>query len=267
MRVAIAIVTALGLLAAPAAAGDDATELEERINTHLERAVEFYAEKQYELAIVEFRAAFALDPRPDLLFALAQAERLSGDCPTAVVYYERYLETDPDEEQAEAARVNMNKCERALESGPHGRPETSTDQALDKAEQASEPPPPAPIAPSLAQLAPRAIGTPWYRDTLGDALLVSGIVGLAVGGGFWAASSAAENSAESAVLYEDYVSHIDTARQRRTYAVVGFATGGALVGAALVRFLLRDNGATKELPTIGAAPSDNGVVVSATGRF
>ena len=273
MRAILVTVAAIAVstsLVASARAGDKQdTALAAQVNTHLERAVEFYAEKQYELAIVEFRAAFALDPRPDLLFALAQAERLSGDCPSAVVYYERYLETDPDDEQAEAARVNAKKCERALESGPRGRPDKSTNESLDDAESASEPATPAPIAQSLAALAPGGGGVPWYRDTMGDALLVSGVAGLAIGAGFFAASSSAEDRAKSSVEYEDYVAHIDVARQRGNLAIAGFAVGGALVTAAVIRFVTRgkSKSKTETVPTIGATPAPGGIVVSAAASF
>ena len=42
-----------------------------------------YARKDYPVAIAAFEQALAIEDRPEIVFALAQAVRLSGDCPRA----------------------------------------------------------------------------------------------------------------------------------------------------------------------------------------
>ncbi len=171
------------------------TDLAREVDEHLQRGIEFYAQKQYELALVEFRAGYALDPRPDFLFAMAQAERLSGDCPTAVVYYQRFLETHPDPNQAEAARVNLRRCNRALESGPGGRPRVSTPAALEEAEEASAPPEPIQAPAAALTAGPRRDQAPWYHDLAGGAMAGGGVAALGVSIGFWVAKGSAERAA------------------------------------------------------------------------
>ncbi|MBI5543108.1 MAG: hypothetical protein HY901_04420, partial [Deltaproteobacteria bacterium] len=50
---------------------------------HLERGLRSYDVQQYEEAIAQFKKGYQLDPRPEFLFALAQAERLRGNCRNA----------------------------------------------------------------------------------------------------------------------------------------------------------------------------------------
>jgi tetratricopeptide (TPR) repeat protein len=243
----------------PAAPGGIAA----RVDTHLQRGIEFFAEKQYELAIVEFRAGYALDPRADFLFALAQAERLSGDCPTAVVYYQRFLETGPDPGQAEAARVNARRCERALESGPGGRPDETTDRALDGAEAAGAMEVPAVSAPIVARDDEGRSG--WYRDPLGGALIGGSAVGLGVGIAFLVATSSAETAAASATTYDDYLSDLDRARRYRTIALIGVGAGVVLGATASYRYLTVKRAGGREVTVVPTAGSATGVAL--LGRF
>jgi hypothetical protein len=258
---------ALAFLAPSLAHGNPKGDIGKRVDTHLRRGIEFYAEKQYELAIVEFRAGYALDPRPDFLFALAQAERLSGDCPSAVVYYRRYLTTNPGTNQAEAARVNMRRCTRALESAPADKRERTTDAELDSAEQASEPaPPPAPPAPLVVK-APAPAPAPWYSDKIALSLLGSSAAALALGGGFWMAKSSAESAADSATSDVEYDQHLARARRNRTISLVGFGVGAALAAGTAYRLITRRTSASEERTHLTAAPTSGGAAVVLLGSF
>jgi len=213
------------------------TDLAREVDEHLQRGIEFYAQKQYELALVEFRAGYALDPRPDFLFAMAQAERLSGDCPTAVVYYQRFLETHPDPNQAEAARVNLRRCNRALESGPGGRPRVSTPAALEEAEEASAPPEPIHAPAAALTTGPLRDASPWYRDIAGGAMAGGGVAALGVSIGFWVAKGSAERAASESTNYFDYVDANRRASHDRTVSLVALGVGAALAAGATYRYL------------------------------
>jgi len=253
------------------AEGDDApaaSDIAARVDTHLRRGIEFYAQKQFELAILEFRAGYEIDPRPDFLFALAQAERLSGDCPTAIVYYRRFLETEPVANQAEAARVNLRRCERALESGPSGVPRRDTDAALDQAEQAADPAPPAIPEPSPTPSVSRQVETPmrpWYRDSLGLSLAAGSVVGLGLGAGFWMLKRSAESDASQSLDYGTYVDNLERARRNRTLAVVGLGVGTALAGAAVYRYATRSR--TRSTTTLVAGATSGGAFAGVAGVF
>src|SRR5262245_50856168 len=59
---------------------------------HVDRGLEAYGDKRYLDAIRELEAAYRIDPRREILFNWAQAERLSGDCEAAIPLYEKFLE-------------------------------------------------------------------------------------------------------------------------------------------------------------------------------
>jgi hypothetical protein len=103
------------LFAAPAAdAGSQGAGLEimdPRAREHLERGVVHYEAKRYEAAIAEFKAGYALEPRRELLFAWAQAERLRGNCAGAVGLYRKVLEQAPSPEQARVTSYHLERCQ------------------------------------------------------------------------------------------------------------------------------------------------------------
>ncbi len=95
---------------------------------HLAAAVDAYGARDYERAVTEFQAAYAASASADALFGWAQAERLSGDCPSAIVLYRRLLEGALAPAQQAAAQQNLERCERALGDVAHaGRADDGRD--------------------------------------------------------------------------------------------------------------------------------------------
>ena len=96
----IAIVAA-GLLAGLAAASARPATAEPRpaaAPSHLmEAGLAAYRAGEYAAAVAAFRAAYRADGRPSALFAMAQAERMTGDCRVAIADYDRFLATGPAE--------------------------------------------------------------------------------------------------------------------------------------------------------------------------
>lgn len=278
-RIALAVVLAAPWLAGPNTARAQARpsteqpsqgDITARATAHLQRGVELYGQKDYELAIAEFHAGFAIDPRPEFLFALAQAERLSGDCPTAIVYYRRFLDTEPDPNQADAARVNMKRCTRALESGPEGRRPRPA-RRPPRSAPIARPAPAAAVTPTVAPGLRRDRGSPWYRDPVGISLVTASVIGVGLGTGFWVAKGSAESAARDADRYDEYVAQIDRARRDRTIALVGFGAGAALAGAALIRYLVHSPGRSGDRhPTAGLTVTPgaaNAIGLGIAGRF
>jgi tetratricopeptide (TPR) repeat protein len=223
--------------ALPRGLADDDRPIKPEAKARYKRGLEYYKMKEYEAAISEFEAAYAIDPRNEIMFAQAQAERLSGDCASAVVLYRRFLETNPPAVHAEAARTSLDKCEVALHSTPEG----------DKTPPSKEPPPPAeppPVEPTSgvspapvepAPASPRE-GRPFWKDPLGDAFALGGVASLGVGVGFYLASSSDASAADDAPSYSEHARLLDRAEQRRTIALVGLGAGSALLVGAAVRW-------------------------------
>jgi hypothetical protein len=58
---------------------------------HYDRGMIFYNVQDWPSAVRELRAAYEADPKPEYLYSLAQAQRLSGDCASAILTYRAFM--------------------------------------------------------------------------------------------------------------------------------------------------------------------------------
>jgi len=63
---------------------------------HFMAGQDYYSQGRYEKAISEFEEAYRLDPRPLLLYNIAQAWEKLGDLVKSVEFLQKYLEADPN---------------------------------------------------------------------------------------------------------------------------------------------------------------------------
>src|SRR5258706_10249577 len=63
---------------------------------HYEQGITHYNLGEFDAAVVEFKAAYALTSEPGLLFNIAQAYRLKEDYKQALYFYKTYLRLVPD---------------------------------------------------------------------------------------------------------------------------------------------------------------------------
>jgi tetratricopeptide (TPR) repeat protein len=244
MKLAAALTIVLsGLLASAAGADEPKAEALARY----EKGLELYNDKQFEKAIVELQAAYQLDARAEYLYAYAQAERLSGDCESAIPLYEEFLKKNPPADLGNAARELVGKCNETV-------------AAAKPSEPAATPPPPAGSVGEPDDEAPR----PWWKDPIGGALLGTGVIGLGVGATFWVLSSSAESDAKAAEDYQGYEENIGKAQTRRKIAIGSLAGGGLLVAGGIFRYLMlpKSDSSTVSLYFDG---TDGGLVVA--GEF
>jgi tetratricopeptide (TPR) repeat protein len=107
---------------AAAATTDDekdrrAKDLYEQGNTHYDLA-------EYDQAIDLFKQAYALSHRPTLLYNIAQAYRLKGDCEQALQVYRNYLRVDPGSQfraKVESRIAEMETCVKDPTRKPVGK--------------------------------------------------------------------------------------------------------------------------------------------------
>jgi tetratricopeptide (TPR) repeat protein len=201
--------------------------MSEEARVHYERGLALYGEKDYAGAIRELNAGYALEPRRDFLFAEAQAHRLNGDCKSAVPLYKKFLESDPDDVQVNAAHIALARCaEQMATTAPAQLPAKPATAATATATAATA---------TLPSSSPPA---PWYKDTAGGVLLGAGVAALALGASFTVAALAARDDAnQSSATYPDYQSQWSTAHDRSRIAVGAFAAGAALTGVAIYRYV------------------------------
>lgn len=68
----------------------------------------------YPRAIAALKEAYVIAPAPGLLFNLAQAYRLQGNCDDAALMYRRFLATSPEAAGRELARQHLATVERCI---------------------------------------------------------------------------------------------------------------------------------------------------------
>lgn len=244
----VAVTLALLGAAAPVARADAKREAA----AHLERATLLHGDGRLADALNELTVAYALDPVPDLLYAIAQIRVQLGDCASAIPFYERFLSTRPTKLAADAAREAITIC-RDAPPPPPPPPETEPVAAVVVAPVVEPPPPPPP------SIAPRR----WYRDRTGLAL-VGGGVALAVGGVvFYGLARASLDEAEHAATFAGYQDAVDRAHRERLGAGLLFAAGGVLTTIGVVH-VWRD---ADDTPRIAMVPAGRGGLVTVGGRF
>ena len=103
---------------------------QDEARSHFKQGKAYQQAGAYLRAAEEFKAAYALDPRVEMLFNIAQAFRLGGDKPHAVEYFKSYLAAQPDGKAADEARALIAQLQREIDEA--------------KAKETPPPPPPPP---------------------------------------------------------------------------------------------------------------------------
>ena len=218
----ITLALCLALARAPAAAPEA-----EGDNPHFTEAVAAWKDRRWPEAAEAFARAYALDPRPQYVFARAQALRFAGDCDQAIAGYREFIALAPPQAAIDEARGHITTC--------GGDP----DAAASAATKASEPSPPAPrVEPTPVRVDPPPEPPPrrWWRDPTGHVLGWTGLAAAAVGGGFLGEGLARRARGQRA---DDEQSYRDARRGGATLLHAGIplvSIGGALVLASVIRF-------------------------------
>jgi tetratricopeptide (TPR) repeat protein len=203
---------ALVLATGTALADADPAALETSGNKHYELA-------EYAAAIMDFKEAFRITDRPELLFNIAQAYRLSGDCAQARTFYKTYLRRLPAAENADSVRARIDELEAC----------------------ATKPPPPVPtVAPPVAPLVIEHRRT--WMTKAGIAGLGGGAVGIGVGIAFMVRGASKQDELRDACATSctsERARSLDAAGQAANRnATIGFVAGGVLAAAGVVLIVL-----------------------------
>lgn len=255
------------------------------------KATKAHKAGRFEEARFDLEAAYALDPKPDLLYAIGQVYAKLGKCGEATTYFKRFVATQKDPQVAKVIDQAIAACKPASEPAatpppsadvpsqdspilPADQPSTADKPTTtDKPTAAGDKPMPAasrpqPFAP--AATAPMSTGqrSPWYKDKLGDGLVLGGVVATIVGlveySGALSDLDTAENRNSTTTLAR-YNELVDSAHGKRTASVVLVGAGGALITAGIIHYVI--HGRTTESRVVGVAPAHGGGVVTYEGRF
>lgn len=247
----IVIVACILALRTSARADDPKDEAKQ----HVDRATQLHKDGKLADSLDELKTAYALDPQPQLLFAMGQIHVQLGECPQAIVYYERFLATKPTADAATVTREAIETCK------------TNPPPAIQTRAAPTEPvAPAAPVraAPVLAPVRTTSVAEPWYTDYVGDGLVAGGVVAGVVGIVLYRGALSDRDAADHATDYEAFSSLVDRAHTKRTAALALGIGGAALVAAGAVRLVLH-HGAHEVTVVAGAGATGASVVWA--GRF
>ncbi len=194
-------------------------------NPHFAAAVEAWEARRWPDAAEAFARAYAIEPRPQYVFARAQALRLAGDCTGAIAAYRAFIDLAPPPGAIDEARGFIVAC-------------------------GGDPMPPPPVAPrpiaSPDDGAPRASDAPlpstpprrrsWWRDPAGHAVGWTGLAIAAAGAGLTIEGLARRERGTRAADEQGYR---DARRGGATILHAGIpltCIGTAMVLAAVIRF-------------------------------
>lgn len=228
-----------------------------------ERGRAFHDAGDYGNAIVAFKEAYVMAPSPGLLFNLAQAYRLAGNCDDAVMMYRRYLNTNPSPEARRIAEAHLATVERCvqkrgltIEVGPTT---PTTTGALR---------PPAPDGGTVFAKPPDEKHSE-LKKNIGIGVTIGGAIALSAAAYFTVDARSASQSVEEAYAngakWRD-VEAIDQRGERsaRNAKILGIGGGVAVVGGVTLYVLGKR---AERLAPLSIVPTKRGAEVSLSWRF
>ena len=109
---------ALGVVLSSASLHAQPPSVAEQARALSNEGLEHFRQHEYEQAIASFQRSYAMSPLPALLFDMAQAYRLAGDCDSALQYYRRYGEVAPGDGNRDALDGRIRDMERCAHPAP-----------------------------------------------------------------------------------------------------------------------------------------------------
>lgn len=252
-----ALVAALVLAAPPVAHADPGWSgaVPAKARALAERGRALHDAGDYASAIVAFTQAYAMAPSPALLFNLAQAYRLQGNCDDAVVMYQRYLATEPGPEGRALATTHLANVERCMHKQGLGIPVQTASIAV--------------TSKSLGVTAtrPAAHGANLKKD-IGLGLTLGGSVALA--GALYYAMQAHNSETDVSDAYtkggkgKDVAALDDRGQDAERNARILALGGGLGVATGVVLYVL---GKRAEAAPVAITPTSGGARVSLRWAF
>jgi len=212
---------------------------------------------KYAEAAVEYQAAYDLDPRPPMLFNIAQAHRLASHKQVALDFYKRYLAAEPDGAGAREARQWITELQHQLEAERPLPTQPEPSPPLPQPPPDTSPRPPAetpPIAPAKSSRTLRIAGL-----AVGGAGAVT--LGLGVAFGLKARSAADEITGHKDSWTQAEKDTFEAGQRANRNMIIAYVVGGAMVATGGVLYTL---GARAHVAPV-AGPRTAGLVVQ--GRF
>lgn len=217
----------------------------------------------YTAAIAAFKEAYVLAPSPGLLFNLAQAYRLAGNCDEAAWMYRRFLDTNPSPDRRTIAESHLQSVEKCGHGGLRLIPTPAPSLEAK-----------APDVPAETKLAiddtPRTTETPGARQKrialwtgIGGGLALAGAAYFAYDA--YDASSTVSDTYKKGGKWSDVASTDARGQRSATYATVLGVGGGLAVASSAVLYAVGRH--YESANHVAVSPTKTGAEVSLTWGF
>ena len=204
--------------------------------------------------------AYMIEPKTDLLYPWAQAERNLGNCDVAIDLYQQFLDAGAEGQFAEAAQQNIDRCKEEVGEEEEEIIPVPTDDPLEDEleEEEEEEPEPEPVKREDDQPKTKK----WYADPVGGVLFGVGLAGVGAGVGLLGVAGSTARGAPNAATNDGYLEERDRATTFRNAGAIVLSIGGALLVGAIIRYAVVAK-KNKQPKSAHLRPSGLGL----TGRF
>ena len=239
---------------------------------------------KFKKAAVHFEKAFRIEGSKNALFGWAQAERMAGNCRQAYFNYARLLRMTPSAKQVEVVQYGMRECEKKLGGKQVKSIRTRLDELEKKEKERDKQVALAAQRKELEEKSrvekeerereearQREIDAltrvekeePTSRVPAYVLMISGGVVALAGGGALYLAH---DYSGREAPTFQEQVDNNDKAETWELVSTISLASGGGLVAAGLIYFLVAGEDEPTEAPIgLMSGPGDVGLALG--GRF
>ena len=252
MQSILAVALSLAIVAPPKLLSDPDAQAK------FEEAQTAFQNSDYRAAADAIKAAYEIEPLPALLYPWAQAEREAGNCQEAVGLYQRAIDAGVSDEIADAARVNIERCNEILDEqelvvvddeedleDETAEDETAEDEAIEEelfGEEEEEEPEPEPEPEPVVEKPPQTTtdeqpkAKKWYADPTGGVLTGLGLAGVGAGVGLLVVANSRAKTAADEDLNSDYLDMRDSATKLRNGGAAALAIGSTLLLGGIIRY-------------------------------
>jgi hypothetical protein len=233
--------------------------------------------------LTELQAAYEIEPQPKLVFAIAQVEAKLGNCDSAIDHYKQFLETTKDKAKQAVVKQAIAACKPKVE-GPPPAPMVEEPPPAPVVEEVPPEPTPEP-APVVEQTPPSAPAPqpkpaviaaapspstattkrPFYRDVVGDLLVIGGVAAGVVAGIEYRGAVADLDDAESAPSLTAYNDLVASAHDKRNLSLAIAGGSAVLLITGVVRFAMHGGGETRT--AVAVVPTSTGGLITWSGGF
>jgi hypothetical protein len=220
-RFAVLAVMLVGIFASRLAVAEDRTKLATQL---FELGIDEYKAKNYQSAASSMSKAYELNPRPDTLYALAQAERLANNCKDATLHYKMLLEQSKEQKTIDVVKANLELCEQA----ERGEKPTENIGLADAAKR---------DAPTIEYRTVYRTSTVQRSNKLATALFTVGGISLGGAGVMYFLSRSTRKDADRATSLEDYNDLYNRSTLERNIAYGAAGAGLVMVTWATIRVI------------------------------